>query len=196
MSLLRRWGLPLLLLLPTLPACGSGDDVDTPCSALAACCSALSEGLAEQCQTAIGSSTLTQAECAEALDGYHQDGLCQAIASSDGGGGGSPAEAGTPDSGNAGMGIVPSEGLSCYQVTGSGDTQTCVSVTSPSASITCAQLTGLVTGSCPSDGLYGCCLQTMTDLGYTVTSAACYYGTLVGPSGESSCTGTWSTLAP
>jgi hypothetical protein len=101
------WTCVVLLLLATAPACGSSNDVDTPCGALAACCTALSAGEAQECQTATSSSTVTQAECAEALEGYQAGGFCQGITSGDGG----TSETGSPFSVDAGSGPDPAAEL-------------------------------------------------------------------------------------
>jgi hypothetical protein len=175
-------GLTTLFFL-SLPACGSSGDPLTPCSALAECCAALSSDEAAACQAT--TSSLTQTQCADALQGYQETGLCQGIYAGSADGGGTLETAAAIPAGN-----------SCYEVTGSGETQVCVSVSSTASSGGCSSLAGMTTGTCPGDGLYGCCVNMMTFEGNTTTTGACYYSDLVGEEGESTCAGTWSSTPP
>jgi hypothetical protein len=237
--------LGFLAVLASLLGCGSGDG-GSSCDALSACCAELAGSDAQACQAALDTSAVTEAECAQALDGYQSAGLCQGVGGSgaapDGGASDAPPGSGStacvalgaccpsvPVSGDP-MGCLTvaqggteaacaeslstyvsdgycsdstspaSPGLSCFELSGSGDTQVCAWVGDAQQDLTCASISAMLeTGSCPSSDLFGCCVSTMTAGGTTETSAACYYGSLVGSSAQTSCTGDgqmWVSIAP
>jgi hypothetical protein len=86
---------------------------------------------------------------------------------------------------------------SCYQVTGSGESQECSYGHLAAPGYTCAS--GYDHGTCPSPGLIGCCVTTTTDNGYTATAADCYYNSTAGSAAQDACTGSgeaWQKGAP
>ncbi len=96
-------------------------------------------------------------------------------AGSDDGSGGSDATIGdateTADAGEIETGNVDSAGgTGCQVVSGSGSTRQC------SYSSSCSSLAMATPGSCPSSGLYGCCVETQpADGGAESITATCYY---------------------
>jgi hypothetical protein len=175
MSSIRHAVSVLTTLLAASVACGDGNGAPTGCGGLSACCANLAGPLAESCQTLLAANGVTDAACEEELRSLESAGSCGPVGASDGG------------SGNTWG------GSGCYEVTGYGSTQICIFT----ADTTCA--TGFSSGSCPSANLDGCCVMTMTALGYTSTTGSCYYGYLVGNVGQESCVGAseaWSTSPP
>jgi hypothetical protein len=59
----------------------------------------------------------------------------------------------------------------CYTLSGSGSSKQCMFASTPDADAGCAS--GSTAGSCPSSGIFGCCVFTV-DGGPAIT-ATCYY---------------------
>jgi hypothetical protein len=106
--------------------------------------------------------------------------------SGSGGSGGSDGSGGSSGSGGSG----------CIQVMGTEASQVC-SYSNTSAGITCTN--GLMSGSCPTTDLFGCCVTTSSDpaiKGGTITSATCYYSSAVGGDAMIACGKSWQKTAP
>jgi hypothetical protein len=71
------------------------------------------------------------------------------------------------------------EGTGCYAIAGSGSSKVCMYSSSSASDAGCAS--GATLGSCPSAGIYGCCLVSPAgdsgevDGGGATTTATCYY---------------------
>jgi hypothetical protein len=112
------------------------------------------------------------------------------------------AEAGAADgSDDAGVPAI----VACSVVSGSGATQQCASTSSSAAGFSCGSVAGSAAGSCPSSGLFGCCVQTIAgDGGAPTLSATCYYDAVSGQAAASQCDlqayegqpYDWQTFAP
>jgi hypothetical protein len=82
-------------------------------------------------------------------------------------------------------------GAGCFATTGSGSAQTCAFNTCGVTGSTCSD--GSTFGSCPSAGLYGCCVQTLVedggslDGGPTCQKAICYYSSTADKMKYSNC---------
>jgi hypothetical protein len=86
------------------------------------------------------------------------------------------------------------DGAGCHTIAGGGSSKVCTYSASPDSDAGCAS--GATLGSCPSAGLYGCCLVSPAgdggDVdGGTTTTATCYYspdaGAMGGMSAIDSC---------
>jgi hypothetical protein len=121
-----------------------------------------------------------------------------------------PQDAGTVDAGAGdGGGIqdatTPVEaGTACYAVSGSGTSEQCSYASGTTAGSACP-ITGGSPGSCPSSGLYGCCVETISeDGGGQLVDATCYYSSATGQPAASQCAleayqglpYDWQTIAP
>ncbi|MGD0525908.1 MAG: hypothetical protein ABSE49_12235, partial [Polyangiaceae bacterium] len=101
-----------------------------------------------------------------------------ALASDDGSAGGSDAGAG--DEATA---ATDGSGPGCHAISGSGAGEQC----SYSSAGSCP-LAGALPGSCPSAGLYGCCVQAIgRDGGGSSLEATCYYSSTTGQPAASQC---------
>jgi hypothetical protein len=71
----------------------------------------------------------------------------------------------------------PSDGgAGCYTLTSSASTEECAFSSCAVSGSSCAALPGSTFGSCPSSGLYGCCVQTrIAEGGENCLLATCYY---------------------
>lgn len=79
-------------------------------------------------------------------------------------------------------------GVGCYSISGNGSARQCSYSSATAGGLACSSLAGSVAGSCPSSGLYGCCVATTpSDGGGPVTTATCYYSSTVGQPASSSC---------
>jgi hypothetical protein len=122
-----------------------------------------------------------------------------------------PADAGAKEGGAQDAGSIdatlPVEassdaGMGCHAISGSGASEQC-SFSSPSPS-PCGSDGGSTTGSCPSTGLYGCCVETVSTDGGQGVVATCYYSAATGQPASSQCAFeayqglpyTWQTQAP
>jgi hypothetical protein len=125
-----------------------------------------------------------------------------------------PGDAGAPDTapGDAGGSDGDSDtddatqdaGTGCFAVSGSAGSQQCASWSSSAAGQPCP-IAGGSPGSCPSSGLYGCCVETLeADGGGQVVNATCYYSAATGQPASSQCAFEayqgqpydWQTAAP
>jgi hypothetical protein len=123
-----------------------------------------------------------------------------------GGAGGSGGSGGTGgcDSGAGGSGGTAGSGskdagVGCSKITGTGTLEECAFETSNAAGFSCTGEPGYSDGSCPSKGLYGCCVQTTMTGKDTKVTATCYYSFTTGGYGEKDCKGTgfkWQTTLP
>lgn len=102
----------------------------------------------------------------------------------------------------AGEGGEAAEG--CFAISGSGASAQCHYTSSNPDGLSCAAI-GAAPGSCPSSGLYGCCVETEpVDGGPTQVSALCYYSYAAGQPAASDCAFQayegmpfdWQTYAP
>jgi hypothetical protein len=87
-------------------------------------------------------------------------------------------------------------GVQCYEIFTSGS-QVCAYSYSNAPGFKCTG--GLMPGSCPSSGLFGCCVITGKDAGATSVAAVCYYSPDSGAISMSACTGSdekWQTTSP
>jgi hypothetical protein len=163
-----------------------GDDHAVPsasgCAALSDCCPdlpVLQDPMA--CLTVAKEGTAKA--CEESLATYISAGYC------------------APDAGPPQVTVDASpgdEGVRCHELTGTGSSEVCAFVESSMTGFSCSALGMLESGSCPSNGLFGCCITVQT-MGLLVTSAACYYSATTGGSAETQCTGSgksWATTAP
>ena len=90
--------------------------------------------------------------------------------------GASKGDASSTDDATADADTGSNRGVACYLVSGSGLAAQCSYSSSTSTGFDCASLAGSIAGSCPSSGLYGCCVETVpADGGGQVTTATCYY---------------------
>jgi hypothetical protein len=97
---------------------------------------------------------------------------------------------------------APTSGTGCFELSGSGASEEC---TYSAADANCF-LTGGMPGDCPTSGLFGCCVQTVTsDAGISLAvSAVCYYDPTTGQAAASQCSFEgyegqpthWQTYAP
>jgi len=96
-----------------------------------------------------------------------------------GGGSGAGGSAGTDGTGGSGGsgGTAGSTGgrVSCHELAGKGSTRTCGFVSTNAPGYMCPRNEFSASGSCPSAGLYGCCVSTVVSGGYVSISAACVY---------------------
>jgi hypothetical protein len=83
----------------------------------------------------------------------------------------------------------PSDGGSgCYTLSGSASTEECTFSSCAVSGSSCVALPGSTFGSCPSSGLYGCCVETrIEDGGKNCLSATCYYSLDAGRVPQSDC---------
>ncbi len=121
-----------------------------------------------------------------------------------------PEDAGTADTGAGDDGGIqdattPVEaGTACYAVSGSGTSEQCSYASGTTAGFACP-ITGGSPGSCPSSGLYGCCVEAISeDGGGQLVNATCYYSSGTGQPAASQCAleayqglpYDWQTIAP
>jgi hypothetical protein len=107
-------------------------------------------------------------------------------------------EGGAPDAT-----LPPEAGAGCYAVSGSGATQQCSYSSSVAADAGCP-IAGGSPGSCPSSGLYGCCVEVLSGDGGGQVTATCYYSSTTGQPAASQCAFEayegqpydWQTFAP
>lgn len=121
-----------------------------------------------------------------------------------------PQDAGTADTdagddGGIQDATTPVEaGTACYAVSGSDASEQCSYASGTTAGFACP-ITGGSNGSCPSSGLYGCCVETISeDGGGQLVDATCYYSSSTGQPAASQCAleayqglpYVWQTIAP
>jgi hypothetical protein len=165
---------------------GAGADTSVSsaagCAALSACCPDLPVS-----EDPMGCLTVakegTSEACTESLASYNADGYC------------------LPDAGPSPVldASVDPDGVKCYELMGTGASLVCASIDSTTTGFTCAALGTLDTGSCPSAGLFGCCITVQAMSGTKLTTAACYYSATTGVDAKSACSGSgklWSSTAP
>ncbi len=99
---------------------------------------------------------------------------------------GAAPESGVTEVGNEG-GDASNAAVACHTVSGSDSTQQCAYSSSTAPGFTCASSPGAVAGTCPSSGLYGCCLETSTADGDQAVTATCYYAASTGQGASSEC---------
>lgn len=99
---------------------------------------------------------------------------------------GAGPESGATQDGDEG-GAASSGPVACYALSGSGSTQQCGYSSSTAPGFACASIPGAVAGTCPSSGLYGCCLQTSANGGDQAVTATCYYAASTGQEASSEC---------
>jgi Arylsulfotransferase (ASST) len=109
------------------------------------------------------------------------------------------------DDGGTRDATAPAEpGAGCCAISGSGSDAVCT-YSSSTAADGCAIADGGTAGSCPSTGLYGCCVETIAgDGGGQVLDATCYYSATTGQPAASECAFEayqglpydWQTFAP
>ncbi len=108
------------------------------------------------------------------------------------------------DGGNEDATTSVEAGASCYAVSGSGTSEQCSYASGATAGFACP-ITGGSPGSCPSSGLFGCCVETISeDGGGQLVDATCYYSSATGQPAASQCAleayqglpYDWQTIAP
>ena len=99
---------------------------------------------------------------------------------------GAGPESGATQDGDEG-GAASSGPVACYALSGSESTQQCGYSSSTAPGFACASIPGAVAGTCPSSGLYGCCLQTSANGGDQAVTATCYYAASTGQEASSEC---------
>lgn len=114
-------------------------------------------------------------------------------------------EAGADDDGGSQDATTPVEaGTGCYAVSGSGTSAQCTYASGTTAGFACP-ITDGSPGSCPSSGLFGCCVETISeDGGGQLVDATCYYSSSTGQPAASQCAleayegmpYDWQTIAP
>jgi hypothetical protein len=125
-------------------------------------------------------------------DGTTPDGTAK-----DGSSDGSKGDGGISD---APVGDAPFDatgGVQCYEVFGSGSGETCGYSYSNEPGFMCTG--GLTPGTCPSAGLFGCCVDITSSGGTTSVAAVCYYSPDSGTISMSACTSPgekWETTSP
>jgi hypothetical protein len=105
----------------------------------------------------------------------------------------------TTSGGNGGSGGGGGGGGGCSKTTTAGTVKVCDSYSSNVPDFECSSEPGFASGSCPSSGLFGCCVTTTSDGSYSVTTASCYYDKTTGMTEMTDCTGAvgkWQTTAP
>jgi hypothetical protein len=114
-------------------------------------------------------------------------------------------DAGSPDAISGGDAGSSDAGEGCHNVTGTGAARQCSFSSSTAEGFACASLAGSTSGSCPSPGLYGCCVEVQTaDGGAEATTATCYYSSTEGADASAGCAFdayqgmpvVWQTSAP
>jgi hypothetical protein len=108
------------------------------------------------------------------------------------------------DAGDAGTGDGAAPFVGCYNVSGSGTSETCTFTSSNGAGFSCTILTDFAPGSCPPAGLYGCCVETVpSDAGPEAIAGTCYYSASSGAAAAMACqsdagpgTYAWQIYAP
>jgi hypothetical protein len=74
----------------------------------------------------------------------------------------------------------------CYEISGTGPSRTCTYIFT-NGLVFCG--TNYASGSCPSAGLYGCCVTSgYAPGGYTDVNADCYYDAATGEPARAACT--------
>jgi hypothetical protein len=81
---------------------------------------------------------------------------------------------------------------------------TCVYVSSDAPGFSCAVGPSFTMGSCPSEGLIGCCVVNASAGGYVSTAAECYYSADIAQDAQLACmeenqpgeTASWQTTPP
>ena len=93
-------------------------------------------------------------------------------------------------------------GYGCHEITGNGSGEVCTygSTPGPAACVASKGASG-GGGSCPSAGLSGCCVRTVSQQGVSEISAECYYSPAAASAAMQACSmgaaaGTWSTNPP
>ena len=105
-------------------------------------------------------------------------------------------------SGDASEAGSPATG--CYTSSGAGSTKVCRYTLQTTAGYRCPSDAGATLGSCPSSGLQGCCVETLTGDGGATESAVCYYDATAAQSAAMQCSFeayqgmpyNWQTAAP
>lgn len=83
---------------------------------------------------------------------------------------------------------APSPVVGCSTVSGSGAGQQCSYASGNASAFSCASVAGSTAGSCPSSGLYGCCVDALAaDGGVQSLSATCYYSEALGQPAAEQC---------
>jgi hypothetical protein len=83
---------------------------------------------------------------------------------------------------------APIPAVGCSTVSGSGAGQQCSYASSTASAFSCASVAGSTAGSCPSSGLYGCCVETFAaDGGAQSRAATCYYSAALGQPAAEQC---------
>jgi hypothetical protein len=122
--------------------------------------------------------------------------------SSTGGSAGSGGAAGSGGSTGAGGSAGTGGGGNCRLVTGKGQFANCNYESSNEPVWACTLGPGSAPGSCPAEGLAGCCVTTERVKGYSAIAAKCEYSASSAAAAKSVCksfagaTETWSTTAP
>ncbi|HEY5240027.1 MAG TPA: arylsulfotransferase family protein [Polyangiaceae bacterium] len=116
-----------------------------------------------------------------------------------------PVPIGAGDDGGLQDATIPVEtGAACHAVSGSGASEHCSYASGTTAGFACP-ITGGSSGSCPSSGLFGCCVETISeDGGGQLVDATCYYSSATGQPAASQCAleayqglpYNWQTIAP
>jgi hypothetical protein len=143
--------LPAVACVAVTACSSSSGNIGTGCSGLSACCSTLSGGEAESCESTVSTTGITDAECNSVLTGFQNDGFC-------GGGGGG----GGGGSGSGGCATLSS---CCPNLPVSQDPSECLTVAKEGTDPACNEslATYQTAGYCESDAgayLSVFCLQT------------------------------------
>jgi hypothetical protein len=100
----------------------------------------------------------------------------------------SPTTAGAgPDEDSGATLDADTAAVGCQTISGSGSTEQCSYSSSTAPGFACASVPGSTAGSCPSSGLYGCCVQTSTNDGAQAIAATCYYDASTGQPAYAQC---------
>jgi hypothetical protein len=121
--------------------------------------------------------------------GKHHDGSHE-------GGGGDGSTDGSSD--GPVMGGEAGTAVQCFQTFGSGGSELCGYSSSTMPGYKCPG--GFSPGTCPSSGLFGCCVDTSMDAGVTAVGAVCYYSADAGTTAMGVCSSkpgeVWTTTSP
>jgi hypothetical protein len=97
-------------------------------------------------------------------------------------------DAGDDDAGDASDGGGSSPVVGCSIVSGASANAQCTYTATAAAGFSCASVAGSTAGSCPSPGIYGCCVETLpADGGGQTLSATCYYSGATGQPASEQC---------
>jgi hypothetical protein len=150
----------------------------TNCAAATACCAELATmpSANAQCTSSIPAGT-PDSECEEALDLFHQNGVCEDIA----GPVSSASDAGTTDTGtgsgaDGGFGDQPGV-YACDSIASDGSCSIYPAAEATDAPADCAGDDGMHVAACPTSALLGCCVPPAA----VADAETCWYP---GPSGQ------------